>query len=61
MEGMDNIDHAVKLLFKAKAERRRVLARLSFPEKVRIVVKMQKMSYPLARKRTARACIWKID
>jgi len=58
---MGNIDHAVKLLFQAKAERRRVLARLSFPEKVQIVVKMQKMSYPLTRKRTARACIWKID
>ena len=60
MEGMDKLTGSVQLLFKAKAERRHMLAGLPFPEKVRIVVKMQKMSYPLARKRTARACIWKI-
>ena len=60
MEGMDNVIHPLQLLLKAKADRRRKLVRLPYPEKVRIVVQMQKMSYPLARKRTSRACIWRI-
>ncbi|CAN5197892.1 hypothetical protein BH20VER2_BH20VER2_12060 [soil metagenome] len=55
MERVDDID-GVKRLFRAKAERRRSLAALPFPEKVAAVVKLQEMAAPIlqARGRTVR-------
>ena len=61
MESMDNLTLFVRRLLKAKEERRRMLANLSYPEKVRIVVQMQKMTYPIVRHRNPRACIWVMD
>lgn len=57
---MDNLKQQVDDLFKAKADRRKVLARLPWPEKVRITVAMQKMAYPIVKGRSKRACIWKL-
>jgi hypothetical protein len=56
MESMEQIDR----LFKAKEERRATLAGMPCPEKVRAVVRMQQMVYPLVRKRNPRACVWRI-
>lgn len=60
MGKMDNMSQSMQRVFDAKAERRRKLAGLSYPEKVRIVVELQKMSYPILRKKTMRACVWTI-
>ncbi|MBD3242262.1 MAG: hypothetical protein GF331_16840 [Chitinivibrionales bacterium] len=57
---MDSLTPEFDRLIKAKQERRRRLARLPYPEKVRILVKMQRMAYPLAATRNPRACVWKI-
>jgi len=51
----------MKRLFDAKEERRRELAALSFVEKVRIVVELQKMAAPLQRLRDGKERpIWNI-
>ena len=42
----------------AKEERRRKLAALPFPEKVRIVVQMQKMVEPILRARGLPVRVW---
>lgn len=51
---------ALERAVKAKEERRLQLAHLPYAEKVRILVAMQRMAYPLASKRNPRACVWKI-
>ena len=45
-------------IFQAKEERRRMLAALPWPEKVRILVRMQRMIVPIIQDRDPRACIW---
>ena len=57
---MDPIDPEIQRLFAAKAERRRQLAALPWPEKVRILVRMQRMIVPLLKDRDPRACVWEI-
>ncbi len=47
-------------VLKAKEERRRALARLPYAEKVRILVQLQRMAFPLAKKRNPRACVWRV-
>ena len=42
MERMDNLRPEIARLIAAKAQRRQKLAALSFPEKVRVVVQLQK-------------------
>ncbi len=44
----------------AKQERRHRLAAMSFPEKVRAVVKLQEMSAPLLRKQGKDVRVWRI-
>jgi hypothetical protein len=48
-------------LIAAKERRRRELAALPFPEKVRIVVQMQNMVEPILRARGRPARVWEID
>jgi hypothetical protein len=57
---MDRMTPALERAVKAKEERRLQLAHLPYAEKVRILVAMQRMAYPLASKRNPRACVWKI-
>ena len=46
---------------KAKAEARRCLAALSFPEKIRILVRMQERRAPIVKLRGKTQRIWDIE
>lgn len=48
---MDELKPEVARLFAAKEARRRSLAALSFPEKVRAVVQLQRIAAPILRAR----------
>ncbi len=61
MEAMDTLKPEIARLFAAKEARRRKLAALPFPEKVRIVVRLQEMVAPLLRARGKQVCVWNID
>ena len=50
----------IERIFKAKEDRRRQLAALPWPDKVRIVVRMQRMIVPILKDRDPRARIWEI-
>lgn len=58
---MDKLNPEIEKLFAAKAERRRRLAALPFPEKVKIIVKMQEMVAPILRARGKVVRVWKIS
>lgn len=70
MEGMDRMnDDAIPMhdsaippeiqrLFAAKEARRRELAALPWPEKVRMIVKMQEMLAPILRARGIEVKVW---
>lgn len=58
MEAMDNLRPEIARLIIAKEERRHKLAGLPFPEKVRIVVRLQQMAAPLLRARGLQARVW---
>ncbi len=55
---MERLTPEIAKLFAAKEERRRMLAALPFAEKVRVVVRMQKMAAPLLRARGRPVCVW---
>jgi hypothetical protein len=57
---MDDLNPEVLRLFAADARRRHRLAALSFPEKVHIVVQMQRMVAPLWRARGRPVQVWRI-
>jgi len=48
-------------LMAAKEQRRRKLAALPFPEKVRLVVKLQQIAAPLWRARGLTARVWSLE
>jgi hypothetical protein len=58
---MDKLPPEIARLIAAKEQRRRELAALPFPEKVRIVVRMQKMVEPILRVRGRPARVWPLD
>lgn len=51
MEELDGMTVELRRVFAAKEERRKGLSRLSYPEKVRAVIKLQEMAAPLWRAR----------
>jgi hypothetical protein len=51
MEALDGVRAEVARIFTAKEKRRRDLARLSFPEKVRAVIQLQEMAATILRSR----------
>lgn len=55
---MEDLAPEIARLFAAKEERRRSLAALPFPEKVRAVVRMQEMAAPLMRARGRQVRVW---
>ena len=61
MEPVDIVSPDVMRLLAAKEARRRKLAGLSFPDKVRAVVRLQRMVEPLWRARGRRIHVWKIE
>ena len=61
MEAMDNLKPEIARLIAAKDERRRKLAALPFPEKVRAVVRLQEMVIPVLRARGKKVRAWKLD
>jgi len=58
---MDSLTKEVTHLFEAKQRRRLALAGLSFPEKIRRVVQLQKIAAPLWRQRGLNPRVWLID
>jgi hypothetical protein len=58
---MDTLKPEIARLFAAKEARRRKLAALPFPEKVRTVVRLQQMAAPVLRARGMRVHVWDID
>jgi hypothetical protein len=61
MEAMDTLKPEIAKLFAAKEARRRDLARLAFPEKVRLVVRLQEMAAPVLRARGRTVRVWMLD
>jgi hypothetical protein len=60
METVDGVNAAMARLLGAKQARREALARLSFPEKVRAVIKLQEMAAPILRARGRQVRPWQI-
>ena len=61
MEPLDPVKPEVARLFAAKEARRRALAALPFPDKVRAVVRLQQMAAPLLRERGKQVRVWPAD
>ncbi len=55
---MDGINPEIERLFAAKEARRKKLAMLPFPEKIRSIIKMQEMVAPILRARGKIVRIW---
>lgn len=55
---MDRLTPEVSRLLDAKAARRRDLVRLPYPEKVRIVKRLQAMAAPVLRARGRNVRVW---
>ena len=58
---MDALKPEIAKLFAAKEARRRDLARLAFPQKVRAVVRLQEMAAPVLRARGRPVRVWTLD
>jgi hypothetical protein len=52
-------DRAARTIFRAKAVRRQELARLPFEEKIRIVVRLQRIAADI--RKGQRPTVWKLD
>jgi len=61
MKPMETLNSEVAGLFAAKEARRRKLAKLPFPEKVRAVVRLQQMVAPVLRARGRQVRVWTIE
>lgn len=61
MEPVEIMSQEVARLLAAKEARRRKLAELPFPDKVRTVVRLQRMVEPLLRARGKRVRVWEIE
>lgn len=55
---MESLNRFIQKLILAKEARRRDLARLPYPEKVKIVVELQKMAAPLLQARGRKVQPW---
>jgi hypothetical protein len=58
---METLRPEIDRLFAAKEARRRRLAALPFPDKVRIVVRLQEMVASVLRARGKKVRVWNID
>lgn len=57
----EQVKAAIAKLVAAKHDRRHRLAALPYPEKVRAVVQLQRMTVPILKGRNKRARVWEID
>ena len=60
-ELMSTLEPEVARLLAAKEDRRRALAGLPYPDKVRAVVRLQRMVAPVLRARGGPVRVWKIE
>ena len=60
MKSRDALPPEVARLFAAKEDRRRTLAGLPYPDKVRAVVQLQRMAAPVLRARGRQVRVWSI-
>jgi hypothetical protein len=58
---MDAVMKTIEQIAQEKQEHRRRRAALSFPEKIRIVVELQKRRAPIVKLRGKAQCIWRIN
>ncbi len=61
METVDHLRPEIARVFAAKAERRRRLAALPFPEKVRLVMQLQRMAASILRARGQSVHAWQAE
>ena len=61
MKPMGALRPEVARLLAAKEDRRRKLSGLPFPEKVRVVVRLQRMVAPVLRARGRQVRVWNIE
>jgi hypothetical protein len=61
MEGVDDLNAELARLLSAKQGRRRSLAALPFPEKVRAVIRLQEMAAPILKAKGRSVRPWRID
>jgi len=61
MEIVDTVENTMAKLLRDKEARRGKLARLSFEEKVRIVVELQKIQEPILRARGIDVKVWDLS
>jgi hypothetical protein len=61
MEALDPLKPEIARLLAAKERRRRQLAALPFPDKVRQVMQMQQMAAPILRARGRCIRVWHVD
>ena len=61
MKPMDALRPEVARLLAAKEDRRRTLARLPFPDKMRAVVRLQRMVALVLRARGRQVRVWNIE
>jgi hypothetical protein len=60
MEAVDGVSPEIARIFAAKEQRRQALARLPFPEKVRMVIQLQEMAAVILRARGKSVRPWKV-
>jgi hypothetical protein len=58
---MDHLNPEIARLFAAKQRRRARLAALPFPEKVRAIIQMQRMTAPVLRARGKKVRAWELE
>jgi hypothetical protein len=61
VETVDPLRPEIVRLLAAKEQRRRQLAALPFPDKVRLVIQMQQMAAPILRARGRFFRLWEMD
>jgi hypothetical protein len=61
MDAMDSLNSEIARLVAAKEARRRKLAALPFPDKVRAVVRLQQMVAPILRARGLQVRVWNLQ
>jgi len=62
LQVLNDLERAgVARLLAAKEDRRRTLARLPFPDKVRAVVRLQRIVAPVLRARGRQVRVWTIE
>jgi hypothetical protein len=61
MDLMKTEPQAITHLFEAKEARRRQLAGMSFPDKVKALVRLQEMAAPVLRQRGRNVQVWRIS